>query len=736
MSPARNDPCPCGSGRKYKNCCGKSLGESTGSAPSPELPPEVLERARKADRWEADLVAVPAAISGKERFRTVASLVVAGDMAVQTDVRLVTSAEPTEVAGELETALAEAATTVGIWPATVVVRREEVADALRPLLRPRGCAVLVAPVLSNLDPLAADLHFHFSGSDTWPAVRPPETWAAWGLPAYTVASLFRAYAVFYRAAPWRWLDDHPPVLAEWDDGTGPWSVSVLGSAMGEYGLAVYSEGEDLEDFLDAQGPLGDDAYDDEDYDVEDDEDWEFEDDEDWDEDFFEGGEQEDLFDDAGEDSGSGRRWRRNPFRNLRGWVVHLGYLHREQLSRTMVKEISRAQWKVQAVDAYPYISPVLTPGGGLQRDLVDRLIQILQGVAALADEHGSRLGASQGGVFSWEGGGLTLRCVIPPLEEPRSGSLPPGFEDVMEKIRSGELGSMDEIREAVNRRMDDLNATPQEELAGISPDQAAALLQDGFEEESPLRLSESLTAEELEGSAFLFNARTFLTALLEADGSPATTAGNLKRAFVAEMLEKMRFEDRYLDQLLRVNKVINEEDVRVLHVLRINLEVGGLLKRRKGHFSLTRKGKELAKPEQGGRLMAHLFRTYFGTFNIAYGSRGGDDPSLQPVVPLLLWQIGARAREWISLRDLALQILPSRPGPPPPDGGPQWWPEESDLHRWVLRPLEEFGLLEERDIAPQTPPRWRPQEIQLRTTPLYEAFLRFEWQGGRESARR
>jgi len=22
--PARNDPCPCGSGKKYKHCCGKS----------------------------------------------------------------------------------------------------------------------------------------------------------------------------------------------------------------------------------------------------------------------------------------------------------------------------------------------------------------------------------------------------------------------------------------------------------------------------------------------------------------------------------------------------------------------------------------------------------------------------------------------------------------------------------------------------------------------------------------
>ena len=252
-------------------------------------------------------------------------------------------------------------------------------------------------------------------------------------------------------------------------------------------------------------------------------------------------------------------------------------------------------------------------------------------------------------------------------------------------------------------------------------------MQSGFGEESPLRLSESLTVEELEGSAFLANARTFLTARLETDGTPATAAGNLKRVFVAEMIERMRFEEKYLDDLFRMNKVINEQDVGNLHVLRVNLEVGGLLKLRKERFTLTRKGKELAKPDQVGRLFAHLFRTYFGKFNIAYRSRGTGDPSLQRAVPLLLWQIGARARASISLRDLALRILPRRPSIPPPGGGPQWWEEESDLHWWVLRPLREFGLLEEQDLRPEGDWHWRPEEIRFRTTPLYEAFLRFEW---------
>jgi hypothetical protein len=382
---------------------------------------------------------------------------------------------------------------------------------------------------------------------------------------------------------------------------------------------------------------------------------------------------------------------------------------------------------VVAVDAYPYISPVLTPGGGLQRDLVGRLTELLHGVVALAEKHGSRLRAPQGGMFSWTGGGLTLRYLSPPVDEPETGPLPPGMEEVLAEIREGDFGSMEELQAELNRRMDEVNATPQEELAGISPNQALELMQAGFGEESPLHLSDSLSLPELEGSAFLANARTFLTALVETDGTPATAAGNLKRAFVAEMVEAMRFGEGYVDQLFRRNKVVNEEDVGTLHTLRVNLEVGGLLKRRKGRFTVTRKGRELAKPDQAGRLFAHLFRTYFGKFDIAYGSRRSDGPTLQPAVPILLWQIGARAREWVSIRDLADQIFPPRPGTPPPEHTPRWWPEESDLHWSVLRPLRGFGLLEERNIGQEETWYSRPEDRQFRTTPLFEAFLRFEW---------
>src|SRR5580700_1391435 len=40
MSPSRNDPCPCGSGRGYKRCCG-ALQASPASPQTPQIPQTV-----------------------------------------------------------------------------------------------------------------------------------------------------------------------------------------------------------------------------------------------------------------------------------------------------------------------------------------------------------------------------------------------------------------------------------------------------------------------------------------------------------------------------------------------------------------------------------------------------------------------------------------------------------------------------------------------------------------------
>ena len=502
-------------------------------------PPEIREITRRAEVWEADVVPVPARIDNQERKRTVAALVAVEDVALGSEILLASGAEVEEVARTLEKALAVAARKVGVWPAAVRVRREEVAEALRPLLRDRECRVEARPRLEALDPLARSLAAHLSGQDGSLLVSVPDTWAAWGLPRYLVAELFAAYATFYRAAPWRWLDDVPPLAAEWEDGSGIWTASVMGAELGEFGLAVYSHPADFGDLLDREE--GD-----------------------------------------------------PPYQALRGWAVHLGYSHRQELPRAMVKEVSKAAWKVASVDAYPRILAIQTPGGGLQRDLVRRLAVLLRGVAGLVEKYGSQLRSPEGGTFHWSGGGLTLMTAMAPEGAFPDDHPPPDVQDLAQEIEEAGLETEEDIRAFLAQRVGDYNRTPLEELGGISPAQAQALIEEGLDGDGLLRIAEDLSPDELETSDFLHNARLFLGRLEETRGVKATTAGNLTRAFVAEMLEAMRLPAGYLNDIHRMNKVVNEEDAWVLHVLRVNLEIAGLVKRRKGTFSITRKGRASA----------------------------------------------------------------------------------------------------------------------------------------------
>jgi hypothetical protein len=621
------------------------------------------------------MVAIPAIIEGKDRFRSVALLVVADEIAVETDIRLVTTTEVADVARAIGEAVGRAAGRVGVFPETVLVRRLGVAEALRPLLRDRGCEVEAEPILPGLDLLARDLVENLTGQSSWPAVPPPPTWAAWGLPKELVNELFSAYARFYEAAPWRWFEFAAPVLAEWSDGENPWIVSVMGSGMGEYGLAVYSHPLDFEETLA------------------------------WEEDEM-------------------------PFQELEGWIVHLGFQHRGQVGRAMLKEISGAGWEVAAPAAYPFVMPLMTPGGGLQEDRVRRMAELLRGVVALSDEWGERLRSPGGVVVKKSDGRLTLRYSVGPEEGASPSHLSPELEEVLEGLERGDIGSLEEAQVELEHRMELYNATPQEALGGISPDQAQALLSEGLDGDGHLRFSENLTLEELEGAEFPFNCRAFLARLEETGGAPATAAGNLKRVFVAEMLERMRFREGYLEQLHRMNKVVNEADAWPLHVVRVNLELAGLIRRRKGTFLLTRKGKSLVSPEAAGELFRHLFLVHFGEFDLSYGRRLWSELELQLAVPLLLWQIGVWARDWITVEALSLRLLPESRS----DAEDATFRQDTFLIRSILlEPLGGFGVLEERNVdregeSEERRWRWRPEALEVRITPRFHRFLSFHWE--------
>lgn len=254
----------------------------------------------------------------------------------------------------------------------------------------------------------------------------------------------------------------------------------------------------------------------------------------------------------------------------------------------------------------------------------------------------------------------------------------------------------------------------------------------------PARLRDDLPAEEFEQSTFLTNARLLLDELIRSE-QRATAKGNLNRDFVRVMAAKMRMPERYREWE-PYTKVTREEDVWPLHVLRTVLQVAGLIRKYGGAFRVTRRGRELSGPAETGLLFAHLFRTFFGRFNLAYLDQQEDDPLLQATFPRLLWAMGRLADEWMCVRLLRERVLLAT--------DPLEILEESELEREgvvsylayrslsqfqsrIVWPLLDFGLLESRVDPDAADPARRPraETQQVRKTALFDRFVQFEATG-------
>jgi SEC-C motif len=239
MNPGRNEPCPCGSGRKYKHCCLREPHPAV-AEPAPSPPAE----ARGGD-WEADLLPVPVAFDDQPDARPGVVLVTGhGGFVLATDVLTRPSGEPGGVAAELARQVRRAADAAGGPPARVLVRDPEVAASLARELAGDAIEVRTCERLPGIDRAAGSLLEHMTGRPVKLRAATAETWAGWDQPAAWVAELFAAAAAFYRAAPWQVLGGLDG-LAIATAGGRPWWGNVFGQGGSVFGLSLFSDLGDL-----------------------------------------------------------------------------------------------------------------------------------------------------------------------------------------------------------------------------------------------------------------------------------------------------------------------------------------------------------------------------------------------------------------------------------------------------------------------------------------------------------
>ena len=282
-----------------------------------------------------------------------------------------------------------------------------------------------------------------------------------------------------------------------------------------------------------------------------------------------------------------------------------------------------------------------------------------------------------------------------------------------------------ELNAALASAGDAYNRRPQTELGGLSPLAVQRLVEaDWHSPGSSIRVVDTLSLAELAPSDLLHDARVVLELLAERDAVKATPKGNLPRTFVASFRERMRAGEAMDERWYATNPPRNEEDLRALHHVRSLLELAGLVKRRVGKFSRTRRGERLTAPEHAGQLFALLLRTHFRAMNLAWLDRLADAPVFQYTIGYTFHQFARVGGEWRRAGELAgMLLLPSvrEEIPPGPYGGDD---AALMLETRFLRPLVRLGLAEAREN-----PREADEILaraSYRRTPLFDRVLAFD----------
>jgi hypothetical protein len=241
--------------------------------------------------------------------------------------------------------------------------------------------------------------------------------------------------------------------------------------------------------------------------------------------------------------------------------------------------------------------------------------------------------------------------------------------------------------------------------------------------DGPLRLSRRLSSPVLQHADFFHNTHQFLLALQEQGQTAATATGNLNRVFVRQMFDRVALSAWARERILRVNKILNEQDVWALHLSRVVSEIAGLVSRRSKSFKLTRQGTALLAEERAAELYHMLFIAYFRKFDLHYDFHLRNVPGIQQSMAAILWRVGDVLQDWRPVRDLAPQILLPRVL----QQLHEVMISEYDKEEWifsgyVLEPLRNFGLIEKRSKSD-----WPgiTEKDSVRVTRLWKQFISF-----------
>jgi hypothetical protein len=334
MKISRNDPCPCGSGKKYKACC-MARDEARAHARS-LIGEEAFDKAegtmmglmREAKVWSADIAPAIGSVREAPDAALTVVLVCAGEFVAHAGVIPRRPAGVAERAQEVAAAVEAAIRIVGATPEQVNVPHVDLAQALALQLAGRGIDVVCAGSEELSDAMDATLaHMDPSPADGRMAIA--STWRETGASADELADFHEAAAAFYAAAPWDEMDVPETLLLEFAGEKSPWAASLMGSGGQSFGLVLHSSPEALRELWTSFDPS-------------------------------------------------------SAFLNMDGFTLTVDFDRKGELTRTMQREISAARWPIAGARAYPRLFSMNLPGRWIGPGEVRRATQALRAVTLLA----------------------------------------------------------------------------------------------------------------------------------------------------------------------------------------------------------------------------------------------------------------------------------------------------------------------------------------------------------------
>lgn len=265
------------------------------------------------------------------------------------------------------------------------------------------------------------------------------------------------------------------------------------------------------------------------------------------------------------------------------------------------------------------------------------------------------------------------------------------FKKLIDEFRAATGGkvfsSLDEAQFELEHITLKKNTTPLSEFCGLSPEHMSQFLYRPFD--SGL-ISFNLNITEFQDSPFLrlFN---FLVSALSQGELKATVTGNLPRNFCREAARAYYGEDTYKEREKRFH-IMSEVDFEELQPVRIVAEMAGFVKKSKGKYRLTNKGKLVTDKRLEGKHFIELFKAYTSQFNWGYRDRYPELGIIQSAFMFTLFTLkkyGNVYRPPSFYEELFVKAFPMALNEVTENS--YWKPEEEVKRCYSLRALEWFA---------------------------------------------